>query len=292
MKKTTRYKNLEKIVLSHFPDAKWNDKNQRWEAETRPNKKDSWDKPESLAEFEKEADKSFYSYMSGTGWDDAGNITITVRKNIFESTMKHLPTLEEFIIESMNEAKDSVKFSINDETLDQLLHDHHGRELDYVKIKGDEFYTLPRRDFDRFIDAADSKGFDVDYEESEDAVLQVHESTVNEAKIIYQKGKSYQTGNGWVVYADKSNSGIDIKVNNSAGWQLDPHDTREEDLILMDAGRQRASITFKEGNINAFAKKMWDMNDKTTWGEKQGLTADDYADIIRVWIDMRNETRK
>jgi hypothetical protein len=100
MKKTTRYKNLEKIVLSHFPDAKWNDKNQRWEAETRPNKKDSWDKPESLAEFEKEADKSFYSYMSGTGWDDAGNITITVRKNIFESTMKHLPTLEQFINES------------------------------------------------------------------------------------------------------------------------------------------------------------------------------------------------
>lgn len=285
--------------------------------------------------------------------------------------MKNIPTLEEFILESMNEAKkDIVTFMINDEKLDQLLHDHHGRELDYVKIKGDEFYTLPRRDFDRFIDAADSKGFDVDYEESEDAVLQVYESnvneattswskmmkgvksgdsgpwsivaienkkvvgqkndiktkeiipahyesmrkefpkakihiedagghvvwvnesSVNEAKIIYQKGKSYQTGNGWVVYADKSNSGIDIKVNNSAGWQLDPHDTREEDLILMDAGRQRASITFKEGNINAFAKKMWDMNDKTTWGEKQGLTADDYADIIRVWIDMRNETRK
>lgn len=289
MKKTTRYKNLEKIVLSHFPDAKWNDKNQRWEAETRPNKKDSWDKPESLAEFEKEADKSFYSYMSGTGWDNAGNITITVRNNIFESAMKNIPTLEEFIIESyMNEAKDSVTFSINDEKLDQLLHDHHGRELDYVKIRGDEFYSLPKREFDRFIAAADSKGFDEDswsyYEESV--------KYVNEGKIIYQKGKSYQTGNGWVVYADKSNSGIDIKVNNSAGWQLDPHDTREEDFILMDAGRQRASIRFKEGNINAFAKKMWDMNDKTTWGEKQGLTADDYADIIRVWIDMRNETRK
>lgn len=120
----------------------------------------------------------------------------------------------------------------------------------------------------------------------------IFESFLNEAKIIYQKGKSYQTGNGWVVYADKSGSGLDIKVNNSAGWKLDPHDRREEDLILMDAGKQRAMVTFKEGNINAFAKKMWDMNDKTTWGEKQGLTADDYADILRVWIDMRNETRK
>jgi hypothetical protein len=123
-------------------------------------------------------------------------------------------------------------------------------------------------------------------------VVDIEESKVNEAKIVYQKGKSYQTGDGWVVFVDKSMSGLDIKVNNSAGWKLDPHDTKEEDLILMDAGRQRASITFKEGNINAFAKKMWDLNDRTTYGEKQGLTPEDYADIIRVWIDMRKETRK
>jgi len=277
--------------------------------------------------------------------------------------MKHLKTFESFI----SEAKDMVTFSVNNDKLDQLLNDYHGRELDYVKIKGDDYYTLPKREFDRFIDAAYSKGFEVGYEgddnsdvyiqemflsegewtnimkgikgggsgpwtivaidnkkvigqqivKTKDAipayyesmkkqypkvklhiedeggqVVWVKESKVNEAKIMYQKGKSYQTGDSWTVYVDKDMSGLDIKVNNAAGWKLDPNDTREETLLLVDAGRQRASITFKEGNINAFAKKMWDMNDKTTWGEKQGLTADDYADIIRVWIDMRNTIRK
>jgi hypothetical protein len=123
-------------------------------------------------------------------------------------------------------------------------------------------------------------------------VVDIEESKVNEAKIMYQKGKSYQTGDSWTVYVDKDMSGLDIKVNNSAGWKLDPNDTREETLLLVDGGKQRASLTFKEGNINAFAKKMWDLNDKTTSGEKQGLTPDDYADIIRVWIDMRNTIRK
>jgi len=202
--------------------------------------------------------------------------------------MKHLKTFEGFI----NEAKDMVTFLVNNDKLDQLLNDYHGRELDYVKIKGDEYYTLPKREFDRFIDAAYSKGFEVGYEGDDNSDVYVQESKVNEAKIMYQKGKSYQTGSGWTVYVDKDMSGLDIKVNNSAGWKLDPNDSREETFLLMDGGKQRASLTFKEGNINSFAKKMWDLNDKTTSGEKQGLTPDDYADIIRVWIDMRNTIRK
>lgn len=91
--------------------------------------------------------------------------------------MKHIHTFESFL----NEGKDIVTFSVNDDKLDQLLHDHHGRELDYANIKGDEYYTLPRVEFDRFIDAADSKGFDVDYEESPDAVIHLAESMVFEA---------------------------------------------------------------------------------------------------------------
>jgi len=71
------------------------------------------------------------------------------------------------------ESSDVITFSIDDDKLDQLLHDFHERELDYVKVKGDDFYTLPRKEFDRFIDAADSRGFDVDSENSEDSVIDI-----------------------------------------------------------------------------------------------------------------------
>lgn len=91
--------------------------------------------------------------------------------------MKHLQTFNSFL----NEGKDEIIFSVNDEKLDHLLHDFHKRELDYKDIKGDSFYVLPKREFDRFIDTADSSGFDVDYENSEDSVVYVQESRVNEA---------------------------------------------------------------------------------------------------------------
>ena len=116
--------------------------------------------------------------------------------------------------------------------------------------------------------------------------------SVNEGKIKYKKGKTYQSEGPWTVVVDSNSSGLDIRVNNSAGWRLDPHDEKEETFQLLDNGTQRAVMTFKEGNIDAFAQKMWDRNSETTHGEKEGLTSKDYADIIRVWIDMRkaNET--
>ena len=68
---------------------------------------------------------------------------------------------------------DFVIFSIDDDALDTLLFDNHRSELDYEDIHGDSYYKLNRRDFDRFIDYADSIGFDVDYENNEDAVVYV-----------------------------------------------------------------------------------------------------------------------
>lgn len=80
------------------------------------------------------------------------------------------------VAKKVNESStDLITFSVDDEKLDQLLHDFHGRELDYVNDKKDILYTLPRREFDRFIDAADSKGFDVDYNESDRSVIYVME---------------------------------------------------------------------------------------------------------------------
>ena len=113
------------------------------------------------------------------------------------------------------------------------------------------------------------------------------ESAVNEEKIKYVKGKTYQSSGHWTVYVDSNSSGFDIRVNHSAGWRLDPHDKKEETLELLDNGRQRATIYFKSGNIDKFAQQMFDLNDRTTNGNQTKLTAKDYADIIRVWIDMK-----
>ena len=90
--------------------------------------------------------------------------------------MKHIHTFESFLYES----KDEVIFSIDDDKLDQLLHAKFSKEIDYEDVKGDSYYALPKKAFDRFIDLADSSGFDVDYENSEDAVVYVQESRVNE----------------------------------------------------------------------------------------------------------------
>jgi len=93
--------------------------------------------------------------------------------------MKHIQTFESFI----NEAKDEIIFSVDDEKLDQMLHSRFGKKLDYEDVKGDSYYALPKREFDQFIDLADSSGFDVDYDGSEDSVVYVYESTINEAAI-------------------------------------------------------------------------------------------------------------
>ena len=119
------------------------------------------------------------------------------------------------------------------------------------------------------------------------------ESVVNEEKIKYAKGKTYQSSGHYTVMVDSNSSMCDIRVNHSAGWRLDPHDDREETWELLDGGRQRATIYFRRGSIDKFAQQMFDLNDRTTWGNKTKLTAKDYADIIRLWIDMKkaNESR-
>ena len=122
---------------------------------------------------------------------------------------------------------------------------------------------------------------------AKDFFSKISESVVNEGKIKYSKGKTYQSDGHWTVYVDSNSSGFDIRVNHSAGWRLDPQDVREETIQLLDNGRQKATLNFKSGNIDKFAQQMFDLNDRTTNGNQTKLTAKDYADIIRVWIDMK-----
>ena len=105
--------------------------------------------------------------------------------------------------------------------------------------------------------------------------------------LIKWNGKDYQKGKSWVVYKTDNGINLGIKVNDSAGWDADDY----SNFKLMDAGKQRAAITFKEGNIQSFANKMFELNSKTSDGETEGLTPKDYADIIKVWIDMKKLTK-
>ena len=105
--------------------------------------------------------------------------------------MKNLHTFESFLNESMGHGSSKIRqellrkpggigendvvFTVDDEKLDQLLNSKFSRQLDFQTVKGDEYYVLNRKDFDRFIDLGDSSGFDVDYENSEDSVIHVEE---------------------------------------------------------------------------------------------------------------------
>lgn len=110
--------------------------------------------------------------------------------------MKHISTFEKFLAEAMSPGSyqiraamkklnvglkdDDIVFTVDDEKLDQMLNLRFNRQLDFQEVNGDSYYILNQKDFDRFIDLADSSGFDVDYENSEDSVVYVQESIVNE----------------------------------------------------------------------------------------------------------------
>jgi len=110
-----------------------------------------------------------------------------------------------------------IIFSVDDDKLDNMLNSRFSSQLDYQDIKGDSFYSLPKRDFDRFIDMADSAGFDVDYENSEDSVVFVQESAITESAV--NEGVSSEavyinviTGSGQQAIQDFiDENGIDVK---------------------------------------------------------------------------------
>ena len=84
----------------------------------------------------------------------------------------------------------NIIFSINDEKLDDILRANHSRELEYKKdVTGDVYYILPTKEFDRFIDYADSAGYDVDYDNSKDSVIYVADAEIKlrETKITVEE---------------------------------------------------------------------------------------------------------
>jgi len=109
--------------------------------------------------------------------------------------------------------------------------------------------------------------------------------SLNESKIKYKKGKTYQSGNGWTVYKNDDEVHFSIEVDPSSGWSTDPNYT--EEMRFMDSGKRKATYRIKSGNIEKQAKEMFDIGTKEN-NEYYGLTYKDYADIIRLSINMQN----
>lgn len=57
---------------------------------------------------------------------------------------------------------DRVIFSLDSEPLDQLFHAKYADRAEYLNDRGDTFYALSQKDFDRFIDEAFNAGHDTD----------------------------------------------------------------------------------------------------------------------------------
>ena len=241
------------------------------------------------------------------------------RKKGEVKTSKHVKKYHELYGDKKDESVDEATFRPNSGTMSggtynldnrkyELKKDVEGVQIgDYTNIvlpKGTIIYNIPGGVFadhsslkryenrnNKYFNKSTFKGISIIRKKetifSIDKNSKILESVVNEEKIKYAKGKTYQSSGHWTVQVDSNSSMCDIRVNHSAGWRLDPHDDREETWELLDNGRQRATINFRRGNIDKFAQQMFDLNDRTTWGNKTKLTAKDYADIIRVWIDMR-----
>jgi hypothetical protein len=92
-------------------------------------------------------------------------------------------------MEHGGKTEDSVTFSIDKEELDEILHNTFESQLKYIDEAGDVLYSLPKRQFDRLIDIADSKGFDVDYENSEESVIIVYDNYAKGGQIALRDAK-------------------------------------------------------------------------------------------------------
>ena len=213
-------------------------------------------------------------------------------KDDYSSVIEDLVNKALGLSESVDEARSSKeKFEEESGYFQEMINDPKKRVYDIVDFAQFTTGGMTEKQWEMFmygrykkhLQSRDAKIKEKMY----DVLTKWLTESVNEEKIKYVKGKTYQSSGHWTVVVDSNSSGLDIRVNHSAGWRLDPHDEKEETFELLDNGRQRATLYFKSGNIDKFAKQMFDLNDRTTHGNATKLTAKDYGDILRVWIDMR-----
>jgi hypothetical protein len=105
--------------------------------------------------------------------------------------------------ESVNEGRDDVVFVIDDGNLDNkfLMTRSLSRNLDYQHDSGDQYYVLPKRDFDRLEDYADSHGYD------SESIYVIEESLVNEKKQLPKEISKHKDIPSWAKYVAQQSDG-------------------------------------------------------------------------------------
>lgn len=58
--------------------------------------------------------------------------------------------------------EEEVIFTITDNSVDQLLHDKFPKQFDQIDQMGDIYYSMDRSDYERFLDAVSSGGYDLE----------------------------------------------------------------------------------------------------------------------------------
>ena len=122
--------------------------------------------------------------------------------------------VEKKIVEATS--TDKVTFTVDDDKLDNKLHDMFKDKLDYKDDRGDSWYILDKKDFDRFIDYADSAGYDVDYDNSADSVIELGTTLDEENSTGNVAG--FNTPQAFAKKGEKGNRGIDAM--NSLGYTV------------------------------------------------------------------------
>jgi hypothetical protein len=86
-------------------------------------------------------------------------------------------------MEKGGKTHNKITFSVDSQEIDEMLYNSFDSQLEYDDKNGDILYKLPKRQFDRLIDMADSRGFDVDYENSEESVIIVYDNYADGGKL-------------------------------------------------------------------------------------------------------------
>lgn len=123
----------------------------------------------------------YYKRVAGKVGGQEAFVEIENGKERKKKTSIHNSTKFE-IVDAPDDLQESVTFSIDDGNLDDKFLGNRSlsRNLDYKKDGEDTYYTLPKRDFDRFEDWADSHGFDTE-------LIYVVDESLNEGKVKLPK---------------------------------------------------------------------------------------------------------
>jgi hypothetical protein len=104
-------------VEKHFPNAKWIEDKKSYLVKVNPNKKDRWEKPESIVEFEKNSNRRY-----DTNWDDEGNVYLYENKYLDGGETDYQTELKNHLFPKVEV---EVEVEIEPEMEEMPIHEHY-----------------------------------------------------------------------------------------------------------------------------------------------------------------------